>query len=376
MTTINDYVLEKELGSGQFGTVYKAIRKSDNKTIALKVIDIPPNQSHLIEKTQEEIETLKTLATPECNPFVICYYRSSYDKINKRFLVEMELVNGETMNNYVKRLWRDNVSKKVYYYLLLIAKDLLKGLEYTHNKGIIHNDIKPENIMIDTTNTPRIVDYGLSCTVVGTNQWGKYCQSNGGTPDYVAPEYLEHDIRLSASDLWALGVTLYQAATDGDFPLNVKPHHSVTTVFNRILSTEPSKLSTKNNQLNELVNGLLIKDPTKRLTAKQALVLLANIDKPVFGVPGSSSVPPVQTAQPTIFKSPEKVQPVKAPRLDEDFVYINNEPYYDSRSDSSNSPYIKDYGFLTPESAPRARDTFGSLSSVKRKQLMDSWLLL
>lgn len=306
--TLDDYDVLDILGQGQFGKVYKVKRKDadlETPPIALKTIDINPDQTDIIETTKNEVEILKELSIPECNPFVICYYGSShYDTVVEgkpvtRFLIEMELIDGEEMADYVTKLWDEKSKEMVYYYLLLIGKDILQGLAYTHDNDIIHNDIKLKNIMIDKENVPRIVDYGLSCTVVGTKEWGryesKYCKSNGGTPDYVPPEFFIKDVRLPASDLWALGISLYIAATKNGYPYSeVDDDIGIQELFRIIRDGEPTKLNTDNQQLNDLVNGLLTKDPAKRLTAAKGLEMLENIPKPDSGrVPA----PKIETSQ-------------------------------------------------------------------------------
>ncbi len=296
--SLSNYKLIKQLGKGYFGQVYKANRLKDNKIIALKIINITPDTSELISKTQEEVNILKKLSLPDCNPFVICYYNSYIDpdypystgtdkdkSVISAVLIEMELVEGKDMATYVEDLWKDKTPVDIIYYkLLLIASDVLKGLKYTHDKGIIHNDIKVENIMIDNKNVPRIIDYGLSCNVIQDRFYGKYCVSDGGTVLYVAPENLNYKIRLPASDLWALGISLYMSATSFLFPFyDVKPDNLDTEQILMAISDDmfhPTKLKTSNQQLNKLVNGLLIKEPGERLTVDRALEILAKIQKP------------------------------------------------------------------------------------------------
>ncbi len=305
--TLADYEIIKRLGFGAFGTVYKAKRSPDNKIIALKVIDIPAYKPDLVEKTKMEIDTLKKLANPECNPFVICYYDSYYDDKKGQFLIEMELIEGKDMEKYVDYLWDNKSKEMVYYYLLLITNDLLKGLKYTHDKNILHNDIKLDNIMIDTKNIPRIIDYGLSCTAIQIEKY-KYCQSYGGTPKYIAPELYSLDLRIPASDLWALGISLYISATHGEYPFDVDEFvYTFESPFFSDRDIEPKKLQTNNNQLNKLVNGLLTKDYTKRLTADQGLAMLKNILKPkevVELVPLSTSPSRLKMASKTSILNP------------------------------------------------------------------------
>ena len=274
---IDNYDIDKMIGQGGFGKVYKARRKSDGKVIALKVIDISKGDEGSLELTKAEVEYLKTLSFPECNPFVICYYDSKYDETNKKFFVEMELIEGKTMNQYFTDLWAEGKSTDViYYYLLLAALDIAKGLQYTHAKGIIHNDFKLDNVMIDTNNVPRIIDYGLACSTI--NKQNMFCVGGGGTPDYLTPEFIMTEKRYPSSDMWALGISLYIAATKGQYPYNVGV--SIMDVYDALEYDEPKRLNISNNQLNDLVNGLLVKDPTKRLTADQVIFMLKSIERP------------------------------------------------------------------------------------------------
>lgn len=275
---IYDYEILKELGEGSFGKVYKAIRKSDGQVIALKIIDITPSNEHLIDVTQNEIETLKNLSNPACNPFVICYYDSFYDSDQKQFLIEMELIDGKEMFDYVLD-YHNTKPYSIdtwYYYILLIAKDLVNGIKYNNAKGIIHNDIKLENIMIEKdTFLPKIIDYGLACNIQNSAVWNKYCKTNGGTPGYIAPEYVNHGIRLPESDLWALGVLLFISAT-GTMPFN-------KSTFRQTLNSirdDRIVLDTDNELLNTIVNGLLIKNYRNRLSLEKLEKLLKNIPLP------------------------------------------------------------------------------------------------
>lgn len=276
---IAGYDIINELGRGNYGEVYKAIRLSDNKLIALKILTVDSGKTNLVTIINEA-NFLKRLAQPECNPFVICYYGSSYIKLENRFLIEMELVEGQTMKEYVSYLWSEKSPDMVYYYLLLIAKDIIQGIKHTHENGIIHNDIKEENIMIDKQNIPHIIDYGFGCSIVMDRYETEYCKSRSGTAYYAPPEYVIQNRRYPVSDMWALGIALYRSATNGNYPFKLMPKISERKLLKIIGLDEAAKLETTNQQLNNLVNGLLVKDPQDRLNHRQALCMLSIIHKP------------------------------------------------------------------------------------------------
>lgn len=315
-TTVDDqHELIKEIGRGNYGIVYKAMR-SDGKIIALKVIDIPTMsqavEEKLIQNTNKEIDYLKLLSNPMCNPFVICYYNSYYDLSQRQFLIEMEYIEGEDMRSFVEDLKENNPDEVVNYYLLLIAKDLASGLDYIHSKSIIHSDIKLENVMIDETSTPRFIDFGLSCNLFPD----KNCNSIVGTPWYMAPELVTLKIRTSATDMWALGVLLYTAAT-GEFPYTI-PKETIQALFYKIENTLPAKLMSNDVQLNNIVNNLLVIDPVDRWKADDILNELKTIPRPEY-IPEAVRVSSVQNT--TKLLKPE-VLLRSSQRIINDLIYL------------------------------------------------------
>ena len=264
--TEKDYEKIKLLGKGNFGEVHSAITP-EGKTIALKVIDLPRNNPRLLEETRNEIGALRRLSQNGCNSHVVCYYDSFYDSYNNKLLIEMEYIKGSSLTTYVNKLKNEYPADIGYYKLLLLTRDIADGLQYIHNRGVVHNDIKPDNIMVsenNENNVSKIVDFGLACNTVTTG--GKYCIKDGGSPNFIPPEYTtQNKVRYPASDMWALGVSLYQLAT-GRLPFNLYGVRSIPDLLNVIATRPTFRLNTTNQQLNELVNGLLVKDPRYRLS--------------------------------------------------------------------------------------------------------------
>ncbi len=271
---INDYDIIKKLGSGAFGTVYKVKRK-DGKIIALKVMNVSKTVINIINK---EVLFLKELSINDCHPFIVCYYNSFYSKDNKRIFIEMEYIDGIEMFDFVVNS-ANTKSNILYRLLVLIAKDIAEGLKYIHSKGIIHNDIKLENIIIENvSNIPKIIDFGLACNMKSDRD---YCKSRSGSPNYIPPEALiiPHK-RYTASDMWALGIVLYVGAM-GFYPYTDLDKN---LLFKKIKTNKPPKLLTTNITLNTIVNNLLIKDHTKRLTAEGVLDIIKSSNNHIKNV--------------------------------------------------------------------------------------------
>ncbi len=292
---VDTYEYVKEIGSGAFGRVWIAIRNRDNKKIALKIVPVPWHDRVIRELIDREIQTLIDLTKPECiNPFVVCYYNSFYDEEKEQYYIEMEYIDGKEMFDFV--IDKTISPTLMYRYLVLIARDISMGLKYVHDKGIIHNDIKLENIMIENvTIIPKIIDFGLSCR----NQDRMGCNLSAGTKEYMSPEYVtsKQSLRLPASDMWALGIALYAGATK-KFPY-IKTD-DINVIFNAIENNPSPRLNTPNSLLNDIVNGLLNKDPNQRLTPTQVINM---VDTVMVG-------PPPSPTQPGYFKSP-KIPPAR-----------------------------------------------------------------
>lgn len=264
-----NYEIIRQIGKGAFGTAYKAIRKSDNKIIALKIIPITPTTTPTMLATlDDEINALKQISEPTCgNIFVVCYY-GSY-KTDTQYLIEMEYIEGIDMFQFVKN--PDLTKDYYYYYLLLIARDVSLGLQYVHEKGVIHNDIKLENIMIElSTYTPKIIDFGLAC-LTKTGE----CMKVAGTLSYMTPEFIkEEGAKSTASDMWCLGIALY-AAVMKRFPFpsykiyeqlkNEILYHPVSNIDRNVLNGD---------LLNTIIQGLLRKDVVSRYTAAEVVAFI------------------------------------------------------------------------------------------------------
>ena len=162
---------------------------------------------------------------------------------------------------------------------MAIIKDIVPGLQYLHSKGIIHRDIKPDNIMIDKNNQPKLIDIGLACNALtggyqegGCNLDGKpeaCCLGNAGTPLYMAPESLLNNVYYFGSDIFSLGASLYKAAT-GKFVYFPEPK-TYPELLNMVKFVEIPVLETSNIQLNNFINLMLKRKVQNRITTQEII---------------------------------------------------------------------------------------------------------
>ena len=264
--TLNDYLSIETLGAGAQGSVEKVRRKKDGEIVAIKVIT-----TKNIEKAKMEVKILEEISRPQCNPFLACYLGHFYDFENGKFVIEMEYIPGQNLNKFVQNL----PPTRVYRYLLLILRDLVTGLQLVHSKGIIHSDIKPDNIIITPALVPKLVDFGLGCKV--TSCQGKECCENElvGTPQFVAPETITRHVRYFASDIWSLGITLYYCATN-KYPFDLRGLRT-PEILGTISRSRSNRLDTTNELLNDIVNRCLIKNPFERILLIEISEKLKNI---------------------------------------------------------------------------------------------------
>ena len=274
---VNSYFYIKVLGQGSFGQVWKARIISTGQIIALKIIDlnkIPVEQKQsYLDLIHEEIDSLEKISFGGCHPFLACYYLHHYDAIENKYLIEMEYIEGDTLDVWRNKfLYEKRNFDLLNQNLLHLLADLSIALNFIHEKRIIHRDIKPGNILITKDGVPKLIDFGLSCMAKNScavNQ-RNCCIGNGGSPFYMAPETISYSNNYFATDIWSLGATIFEMAA-GALCFDFSNTKDISSVVKIIVTTLPYKLQTNNTKLNFTVNGCLIHDYRQRITSNQIL---------------------------------------------------------------------------------------------------------
>ena len=150
--------------------------------------------------------------------------------------------------------------------MIAVIKDLIPGLVYLHSKGIIHRDIKPDNIIIETgTMQPKLVDFGLACftkrNLKCENRSNECCPGTAGTPYFMAPETLLKGIAYPESDTWSLGASVYSSIT-GKMVYDAKKLKELK----RKVMTETPIIETGDTILDNILSMMLEKDVRRRIS--------------------------------------------------------------------------------------------------------------
>src|SRR5215216_7217005 len=199
--------LEEQVGSGGMSSVYRAFDPTLERHVAIKLMhrDIS-NDADQLERFRRESRAVAQLN----HPHVVTVIDAGEDD-GAPFIV-FEYVEGETLKDRIRRMGRLPIPEAVAY-----AIEIARALQAAHDRRIVHRDVKPQNVLIDDEGTAKVTDFGIarSLTEEGLTADGRVL----GTTDYVSPEQaLGQDVDPQ-SDLYSLGVVLYEMLT-GSVPFS------------------------------------------------------------------------------------------------------------------------------------------------------------
>jgi serine/threonine protein kinase len=259
---VGPYVVLDRIGTGGMGTVFKAVHRELRAVVALKVLppSVARSRGPAVERFRREAEALAKLQHPN---IVRCFEHMK--EADGAYYLVMEYVEGKNLKYLVEEVGVFPVGQAIEC-LLQVAK----GLQAAHSLKIIHRDIKPANLILDPTNTVRILDFGLARVTV-PDPWGLDQSDNAatrsilGTIPYMSPEQATGSEKADArSDIYSLGCTLHFLLT-GRPPYTGRTWSEVYLAHQRarIPSLKAGRASVP-DYLDDLFRRMLAKDPADR----------------------------------------------------------------------------------------------------------------
>ncbi|MFP4083103.1 MAG: protein kinase domain-containing protein [Candidatus Aminicenantes bacterium] len=277
-TFASRYEIIEELGKGGMGKVYRVEDKKIKEEVALKLIkpEIASDKKN-IQRFSNELKMARKIRHKN-----VC---AMYDLGEEKgtHYITMEYVPGEDLKSFIRRAGPLNAGKTLF-----IAKQVCEGLAEAHRLGVIHRDLKPQNIMIDKQGNTRIMDFGIARSVESKGITGAGMMM--GTPEYMSPEQVEGKEVDKRSDIYSLGIILYEMVTgkvpfEGDTPFTIGMKHKSEKPKN------PKELNTQiPDDLNRVILRCLEKEKEKRYqSAGEVSSELENIEK---GIPTTERIVP------------------------------------------------------------------------------------
>src|SRR5687767_12557685 len=242
---IGVYRLAREIGRGGMGAVYLAERADGEfqQRVAIKLIKRGMDSDFIIRRFRHERQILASFE----HPFIARLVDGGTTSDNVPYFV-MEFVEGETFYNYA-----DGKRLSIQDRLKLFQK-VCSAIDYAHEKKIIHRDIKPSNILINKTGSPKLLDFGIA-KILDPNLIHESINPTASmlrmmTPDYASPEQVNGTDVTAQSDIYSLGILLYELLT-GHKPYNFagRALHEVSRVICEVMPAPPSKIISKADNL-------------------------------------------------------------------------------------------------------------------------------
>ena len=248
--TIGKYKILSPLGSGGFGTVYLAEDTWIDKKVAIKV---PHRQNVDFGDLLHEPRLLATLSHPNIVSILTA------EKQENVFFIVMEYVPGETLETIISRDGTIDLPRALDY-----TCQICNALDHAHQQNVIHRDLRPGNVLVTDNGMLKVADFGTSRFI----EMLAHGTTVIGSPPYMAPEQF-HGKAVFASDIYSLGVTMYQMLT-GVMPYNTPSPQDLEKLMRGDLVSAPRLRNPKiPKQINDIVMKAIAPDVTARVSARE-----------------------------------------------------------------------------------------------------------
>jgi len=256
---LGGYLIIEQISSGSMAEVYKALQTSMNRMVAVKIMSPSlTDDPEFVARFRQEARTVASLEHPHILPVI------DFGEQHGTLYLVMRYVNGGTLNDVIEK--GPLPPPQALRYLTEIGE----ALDYAHSLGIVHRDIKPKNVLLDAQGNPFITDFGLAKLLTGGGITGSGLGIIG-TPHYMSPEQGRGQSVDSRSDIYSLGVVLYQILT-GRVPFDAD---STVGIIMRHIADPVPDVTQVNPDLPPVFNAIferaLHKEPNARYQSAHAL---------------------------------------------------------------------------------------------------------
>ncbi|MCX6618565.1 MAG: serine/threonine-protein kinase, partial [Acidobacteria bacterium] len=238
-TQVGRYQIIEELGRGAMGVVYRGYDPTIGRTVAVKTVQLDAGDTELVMRFRREVQAAGVLSHPN----IVTIYDAGEDQ--GLFYIAMELVEGETLQKMLAQ------GPLPVEQVIRLAEQIAAALDHAHGHYIVHRDVKPANVIVSGGHV-KVMDFGIAkitgATMTGTGQVL-------GTPSYMSPEVVKGQGADSRSDLFSLGVMLYEMLTGARPFLG----DNITTVIYKIIGEHPEPPSAVKAALDPGVNYVVLK---------------------------------------------------------------------------------------------------------------------
>ncbi|CAO1633652.1 unnamed protein product [Parajaminaea phylloscopi] len=252
--TKSNYILEDCLGRGAHGAVYRARDRLTGELVAVKQVDLDSLEEGDVQAMTSEVELLRSLNHPN-----IVQYKGSEQRAGQ-IHIALEYCQNGSLRDVLKRFGKAPAGLAASY-----VRQVVCGLDYLHQRNVVHRDIKAANVLALADGSIKLADFGLAIEAGQRKIQGTEVV---GSPYWMAPEVVQQQGSTPASDIWSVGCLVYELLTGHP------PYHALeplSALFNIVTKGPPPLPDDLDAQIGDFLRRCFESEPVKRATARQLL---------------------------------------------------------------------------------------------------------